>query len=127
VTTMTSPAMIDDQRAQQRLAAKDRSDAVRLARAEIKRGMYDRQLCPVALLRDPPDAIKGMRVFEFLEAVPHVGRRRVRDLNVAAVWASLNLMKTVGELTERQTEWLICNALPAKARPESIRPRWARS
>ena len=118
--TVVSPPAVDPEHMADLTA---RGNTLRGARKEIKRGLRDRTLCPVQLLRDPPEAIQGMRVFEFLEAVPWVGQKRIRDLNVAAVWAGVNMMKPVGALTARQTEWLLRNALPAACRPAVYRRR----
>lgn len=68
--------------------------------------MRARRVCPLQVIRDPPDAAQGMRAFEVLELAPGIGRRKIERLNVRCARAGVNLMRPLGALTDRQREWL---------------------
>jgi hypothetical protein len=78
----------------------------RRQRQRLREQLQTRQVCVGHVLRHPPEAAQGMRAFEVLELAPGLGRTKVARLNVRAAKVGVNLMRPLGNLTERQREWL---------------------
>lgn len=88
---------------------------LRRDRAALKRQIRRREVSPADVLLNPPACAAGMRVFELLEAAPHVGRKKIEQINVAAAWHGVNLMREIGCLSERSRSWLIHQLPPLQA------------
>jgi len=85
---------------EQRLAALDQANQVRMARAAFKRDMRTRRATVLDALADPPpEWARGMTVLDLLLAIPTIGRTRA-----AGILRTLDMsqFKTVGKLTARQ-------------------------
>lgn len=89
---------------EERLAALERANEIRVARARLKRAIGAGGIDAIATLRQPPDFAAGMRVRDLLQAIPTVGEVKAKRLmNRAAVAYS----KTLGGLTGRQRGALV--------------------
>lgn len=66
---------LDDPFAEVRIDALKRANKVRIRRAQLKRELKAGRN-PARVLRRPPAAARGMRIEEFLRALPMIGRRR---------------------------------------------------
>lgn len=94
----------------QRLAALERANRVRSARAALKRDLKAGRVALEQLLEDPPDWLLTARIGELLLAVPKLGSVKVRRrLALCAIAPS----RTLGGLTVRQRREL----LEARAAP----------
>jgi hypothetical protein len=82
------------------------STQIRRERHRLRMQLRSRSVCVGHVLRHPPEAAEGMRAFEVLELAPGLGRTKVARLNVRAAKVGVNLMRPLGNLTERQREWL---------------------
>jgi hypothetical protein len=91
----------------QKCIALDRGNVIRLRRAALRHQLQDGSVLPANVLRDPPWFTQDWRVFELLEACPGVGPHKIRYLNGRAHHEWVNLFAPIGELTERQKDWLI--------------------
>jgi hypothetical protein len=87
------------------------ANRVRLARAELKRGIYAGRVSAAHVVRHCPWEVDTMSLAELLRSQRRWGRTRVRKL-----LASLQLRETrrVGQLTDRERN-LLAGALEAKA------------
>jgi hypothetical protein len=96
--------------APQHMQALAHANRVRLARAELKRGIYAGRLDAADVVRHCPWEVDSMTLAELLRSQRRWGRTRVRKL-----LASLQLRETrrVGQLTERERK-LLAAALEAK-------------
>lgn len=82
-----------------RLANLLRANAIRTARSHCKRDLKAGRVDPLDVLADPPECMSNMAVFEFLLALPMVGRAKAQHtLRVAQV----GLTRQLGSLTERE-------------------------
>ncbi len=87
----------------QRLRALERANAVRLARAELKRRIADGEVSAAAVILDPPHEASSWAIRELLMSQRHWGSTRCRK------FLSRNQItetKPVGALTERQRRLL---------------------
>lgn len=92
----------------QRRNALLRANDIRTYRADLKRDVKARRVNIVDLLRDPPEKIHTMKVFELLLAVPKLGRVKVNKIiNVCRMSPS----KTVGGMSDRQRNELIMHLM----------------
>jgi hypothetical protein len=85
---------------EQRLAALDRANRVRMARAAFKCDMRTRRATVLDALADPPpEWARGMTILDLLLAIPAVGRTKA-----ARILRTLGMsqFKTVGKLSDRQ-------------------------
>lgn len=84
---------------EQRMAALNRANVIRVTRADWKRRARRGEVSVRAVLADPPELFESMKVLELLMAQPHVGRvkasKMLRIVNCSP-------SKTVGGLTMRQ-------------------------
>jgi hypothetical protein len=95
-------------RAEQRRAALDVGNAIRYARADLKRELKSLG-CTLALrkvaelLEDPPAYLQGMKALNLLEAIPRLGRTKSDQALKAAAASPI---RTIGGLTDRQAQAL---------------------
>lgn len=87
----------------QRLAALERANHVRLQRAELKRLVKHEPSLAVFQIRQPAPWSAGMRVEELLGAMPYAGPALV---NRWFITAGVSWRKTLGGLTQRQRDAL---------------------
>jgi hypothetical protein len=106
----------------QKYEALGRANNVRTLRAQLLRKVQGGDVAAADVLRDPPWFMQDVRVFELLEAMPYVGRTTTRRLNAKGMqqWPGVNLLAPLGELTERQRQWLI-EQIPVLGRNETGR------
>lgn len=84
---------------EQRLAALQLANAIRVRRARLKREIREGAASVAGVLLDPPDWAAGMRVFDLLQAAPKFGPTKTQQvLRVVRVSST----KTVGGLSVRQ-------------------------
>lgn len=93
--------MVTDVEAAREEALKQ-ANRVRIGRARLKRELKDGR-DPFRVLQRPPSAAKGMRVFEFLTAVPGIGRSKA---NRILVLARVSPNRTLGKLQPVQRDLL---------------------
>jgi hypothetical protein len=100
--------------APQHMQALAHANRVRLARAELKRGIYAGRVSAADVVRRSPWEVETMNLAELLRSQRRWGRTRVRKL-----LASLQLRETrmVGQLTDRERN-LLASALEAKSSPQ---------
>ncbi len=108
MTTMTSSrvnrAPEFDRSLAQRRAALNRANAIRRARADLKRDLTAGRVTVHVLILDPPEYLATMKVAALLLAMPKVGKVRVKWMMASARIAS---GKTVGGLSVRQRDDLV--------------------
>lgn len=98
--TVTTP----DRSVEQRMDALVRANEIRSLRAELKRKLKAGQASPHELLREPPDYIDTMKVFDLLVSVSKYGRVKANKV----LWtARISPSKTVGGMSERQRNELV--------------------
>lgn len=83
----------------QRLAALQRANDVRSARARLKRDLKAGRRDFLALVMSPPEYLLTAKVWDLLLEVPRYGRVRV---NKVFVRAEISPSKTFGGITDRQ-------------------------
>jgi hypothetical protein len=104
--------------APQHMRALARANRVRLARAELKRGIKAERVDPADIVRGCPWQVETMTVGELLRSQRRWGRARARKFLSSLTLQeslSLNENRELGRLTERQRN-LLARALEAKAR-----------
>lgn len=84
---------------QQRMNALERANKVRTYRADLKRDIKAGRKDVVGVLRDLPEQIETMKLFDLMLAVPKFGRTKV---NRIFVQCRISPSKTVGGISERQ-------------------------
>ena len=88
----------------QRMAALERANGIRTARAQLKRDLKAGRVRITELLSSPPDYVLTAKVFDMLLAVPKYGRVKAnRVLNQCRISPA----KTIGGLSERQRDELV--------------------
>ncbi len=88
----------------QRMAALERANGIRSARAQLKRDLKAGRVKIVDLLGNPPEYVLTAKVFDMLLAVPKYGRVKAnRILNQCRISPA----KTIGGLSERQRGELV--------------------
>lgn len=76
-----------------------RANAIRTARSHCKRDMKAGKVDPLDVLAAPPECMANMDVYEFLMALPKVGRTKAQHtLRTARV----GFTRKLGSLTERE-------------------------
>lgn len=93
----------------QRRAALQRANKVRVYRAKLKRDIKAERVSVDALLADPPAEIATMKVYELLRAMPKVGRIKA---DKALRKSRTSPSKTVEGLTPRQRDEILENVTP---------------
>jgi hypothetical protein len=88
---------------QQRIAALRIANAVRRARAELKRQIAQGSVSVLEVLRDPPSAADRCSVKELLMSQRHWGRSKTKRL---LAHTEISEAKLVGDLTARQRQLL---------------------
>jgi hypothetical protein len=113
--------VVPDRALQQRMAALEKADRVRLARAQLKRDLKKRRVSICDVLADPPEWIETMPVLDLLLAVPKIGRVKAMamlgrgGISTARKVGGLESRKVVG-LTERQRGELLAALAPYRGR-----------
>ena len=88
----------------QRMAALERANGIRSARAQLKRDLKAGRVKITELLAKPPEYVLTAKVFDMLLAVPKYGRVKAnRVLNQCRISPA----KTIGGLSERQRGELV--------------------
>lgn len=92
---------------QQRLDALETANAIRFARAQLKRDLKAGKKSIHDLLLEPPEFIETMKLFDLMLACPKYGRVKV---NRILVQCRISPSKTIGGMSPRQrTE--VCSML----------------
>lgn len=92
-------ASIPDRTLAQRFDALARANHIRLTRAQIKREVKRGERRIDGLLREPPEELESMKVFDLLMTAPKVGRVKANKMLMRTRIAP---SKQVGGLSERQ-------------------------
>ena len=102
--------------APQHMQALAHANRVRLARAELKRGIYAGRVSAADVVLECPWEVDTMALAELLRSQRRWGRTRVRKL-----LASLQLRETrrVGQLTHRERN-MLAGALEAKCQGRAV-------
>lgn len=82
--------------------ALDKANAVRLARADIKRDLKEGRRQFADLLADPPDVIRGLPLFEVLRWVPGIDRVRAKKILYGLIFSDTLKIDSVGDVTRRK-------------------------
>jgi hypothetical protein len=100
----------------QRLRALERANAVRLARAELKRRIADRDVSAAEVILMPPHEAHSWAIAELLMSQRRWGATRCRKFLSRN---QISETKAVGALTERQRRLLAAQlrSLPCEERP----------
>ena len=102
--TTKSTASTPERSLDQRMAALERANGIRSARAQLKRDLKAGRKSIIDLLSSPPDYVLTAKVFDMLLAVPKYGRVKAnRVLNQCRISPA----KTIGGLSERQRAELV--------------------
>lgn len=122
------PPTTQTPRSPQRMAALDHANAVRLARAAIKRGVAKGEVKAGDIILDCPESVRRWTIAELLTAQPRWGTKRCRKFLESN---GISEIKLLGSLTERQRRLLatqLRNAQPG-CRPLSdlVAPRQGKS
>lgn len=96
-TTTKAPARIHAKR----MESLRQGNQIRTARADLKRRMRVGAADPAAIVREPPEFVASMRVFDLLLAIPMCGPTRTQKIMRAL---GIGPMKTMAALSERQRE-----------------------
>jgi hypothetical protein len=112
----------------QRRAALKRANDVRAKRAKLKRDLGGGRRTIHALLKNPPDYIETMKLFDLMLHLPKYGRVKV---NKALTQCRISPSKTIGGLSQRQRDEVIAllrrggpsAPLVVPPRRLSVRPR----
>jgi hypothetical protein len=108
--------------APQRMRALERANRVRLARAELKRGIADGQIAVADVIMNSPWEAESMEIQELLMCQRRWGWTRARKV-LAAIPVPEN--RTVGSLTDRQRRALaskLGQAIPGHQSNRAVRP-----
>ena len=88
----------------QRMAALERANGIRSARAQLKRDLKAGRVKIVDLLGNPPEYVLTAKVFDMLLAVPKYGRVKA---NRVLQQVRISPSKTIGGLSDRQRTELV--------------------
>jgi hypothetical protein len=110
---MTQPARVT--RAPQHLQALERANAVRLARAALKRSVASGEVCVADVILDSPWEAESMTVADLLTSQRRWGQTRCRRFLQTI---PLSESKTIGSMTERQ-RGAVAELLGARPRPDA--------
>ncbi len=119
ITAATKPAE------PQRLRALEQANAIRLARAELKRRIAEGEVSAAQIILECPGEAKRWTVAELLMSQRRWGSARCRKFLERN---DISEIKAIGELTERQRRLLApqlreCSALTSEIEPISGRER----
>ena len=96
----------------QHMRALQRANEIRLARADLKRGVATGAVDVAVVLLDCPEEAEGMTVADLLLSQRRWGQTRCRRF-IAQV--PISERKTIGSLTERQRRELVTMLIAARA------------
>lgn len=85
----------------QRMAALQRANAIRVVRARLKESLNARTASALTVLVDPAPELATMKVRDLLIALPQWGARKADRFMVAC---RISHIKTIGGLSDRQRE-----------------------
>lgn len=74
----------------------------RMLKMDLKRGLV--QIADV--LRDPPDALRGVLLFDVALMTPYFGPSRLQRLGFEAIGARINLAQPIDIASPRTRAWL---------------------
>lgn len=97
----------------QRLRALERANAVRLARAELKRRIAEGEASAAKVILDPPDEAHSWAIGELLMSQRRWGATKCRKFLAGY---HINETKPLGALTERQRRLIAGELEPCSAR-----------
>lgn len=100
MTASTPP----DRTRDQQLAALEKANGIRFARAQLKRDIRAGKIDVADIIENPPEILDTMKVIDLILAVPHVGRIKAHK---AFNKIHASQAKTVGGLTDRQREEMV--------------------
>jgi hypothetical protein len=80
---------------QQRTAALEKANTIRVKRGKLKRELGQGERSPMRVLSHPPDYAGGMTVLAFLQSLPLIGRAKAKRLLLAA---GVSPTRTLGEM-----------------------------
>lgn len=103
---------------QQHMKALKYANTVRLARAACRRSVIAGETNPVDLIRQPPDFMERVPVWEMVEWVPSIGKVQARKMLRRLVPAETLFLRDLGPVTRSQVAWAMNAYLerhPAKA------------
>jgi hypothetical protein len=109
-TTVSAAAIRGEAAAPQFMRALEEANRIRLARADIKRGLAAKPdhrsslLAAAELLEQPPEVLHSMRIVDLLKACRRIGPLEARKLLVRV---PVSEWRPVGALTDRQRRELI--------------------
>ncbi len=86
---------------EQRQEALTKANTVRTERADLKKEMKAGRANVYQLIRDPPEVLQTMKLWDFLIAIPKFGRVKV---NKMLTQCRISPSKTMGGLSQRQRE-----------------------
>jgi hypothetical protein len=98
----------------QRLRALEQANAVRLARAELKRRIAEGDVSAAEVILECPDAVRRWTVGELLASQRRWGNTRCRKF---LELSGISEIKLLGSLTERQRRLLATQLHGATSRP----------
>jgi len=102
--SVSRPSETPERSHDQRMAALERANGIRSARARLKRDLKAGRANIHDLLHSPPDFVMTAKVFDMLLAVPKYGRVKA---NRILQQCRVSPAKTIGGLSERQRRELI--------------------
>lgn len=102
--SVTRPQEAPERSHDQRMAALQRANGIRSARAALKRDLKAGRTTIHDLLHSPPEYVMTAKVFDMLLAVPKYGRVKA---NRVLQQCRVSPAKTIGGLSERQRRELI--------------------
>jgi hypothetical protein len=113
--------VVPERTLQQRRAALEEANRVRLARAQLKRDLKAGRVSIYDLLAEPPEWIETMPVAQLLQAVPGIGPVKARGmLQRTGISASKTVgsisWRTVAGLSPRQRGELLAATVPYRGR-----------
>lgn len=88
----------------QRRAALEIANDIRIRRARLKREIRVGKVSPVDVLETPPAFVSTMKVFDLLLAVPKLGTVKVQQMMRAL---SISASKTVAGMSDRQRDAIV--------------------
>jgi hypothetical protein len=103
----------------QHMRALQRANEIRLARADLKRGVADGEIDVAEMIFDCPEEAQGMTVADLLMSQRRWGQTRCRRF-LAQV--PISERKTIGSLTERQRRQLV--GMLVAVRATRMRSSW---
>jgi hypothetical protein len=99
-----SDAMISLEGNSQPMEALEKANRIRIQRAQLKKDLKSGKARIAEILREPPDFVLSMKVFDLIRAMPWTGPQRASQLLKKYY---INDTKTIGGMSERQRQALL--------------------